>query len=122
MDVLVSIKKKTIILGCILTLIVFLITHKLELCLGIIIGCILSILNFKMIEFTASKAVKFSGKKQAIIYVLTNYLLKLPILILILAIIINISFWLFLGMLTGLIMINMVIYYHSIRLKTLLDK
>ncbi|MEK7275686.1 MAG: ATP synthase subunit I [Candidatus Desantisbacteria bacterium] len=117
MQILTDIKKTSIFLIVIL-LCIGLLSGKIHLFCGMLAGCVLSILNFHGLSVIAQKIVQFKDKRPAITFVIVNYMMKLVLITVILVIAIKISLLAFVGVLTGLMTVNMAILQQAFRLKT----
>ncbi len=120
MKILTDIRKCSIFLSLIL-LFIGLLSGKIYLFCGLLVGCILSILNFHGLSTVAQKIVQFKDKKPAITFMLMNYMMKLALATIILVIAIKINFLAFVGVLTGLMTINAAILQQAFRLKAVVD-
>ncbi|OIP40350.1 hypothetical protein AUJ95_04640 [Candidatus Desantisbacteria bacterium CG2_30_40_21] len=118
MKILTDIRKCSIFLAVILCLI-GLLSGKIYLFAGLSVGCMLSILNFHGLSMATQKIVQINDKKSAITFVIINYMAKLAVITIVLIIAIKISLLAFIGILTGLMTINMAILLQAFRLKTM---
>ena len=110
--------KCSIFLSLIL-LLIGLLSGKIHLFCGLLVGCMLSILNFHGLSMATQKIVQINDKKSAITFVIVNYMAKLAVITVILVIAIKISLLAFVGILTGLMIVNMAILRQAFRLKTM---
>ncbi|MFH1097958.1 MAG: ATP synthase subunit I [Candidatus Desantisbacteria bacterium] len=120
MKILTDIRKCSIFLAVIL-LLIGLLSGKIHLFVGLFVGCMLSILNFHGLSMAAQKIVQINDKKSAITFVIVNYMAKLAVITIILVIAIKISLLAFVGVLTGLMTINVAILLQAFRFKTVVD-
>lgn len=120
MRILTDIRKCSIFLAGIL-LLIGLLSGKIYLFCGLLVGCVLSILNFHRLQIAAQKIVQCNDKKPAITFIILNYMMKLAVITIILVIAIKISLLAFVGILTGLMTINIAILGQAFRLKEVAD-
>lgn len=116
LKILTDIRKCSIFLAVILCLIGFL-SGKIHLFAGLFVGCMLSILNFHGLSMATQKIIQINDKKSAITFVIVNYMAKLAVITIVLIIAIKISLLAFIGILTGLMTINMAILLQAFQLK-----
>ncbi len=117
LKILTDIRKCAIFLSLIL-LCVGLLSGKIYLFCGLLVGCLLSILNFHGLSTVAQKILQFKDKRPAIAFMLINYMMKLALITIILVIAIKINLFAFVGVLTGLMTINAAILQQAFRLKS----
>lgn len=115
LKILTDIRKCSIFLSVIL-LLIGLLSGKIHLFCGLLAGCLLSILNFHGLSTTAQKIVQIKDKKPAITFIILNYTMKLALITIILIVAIKISLLAFVGVLTGLMIINVAILKQAFRL------
>ncbi|MBI4778198.1 ATP synthase subunit I [Candidatus Desantisbacteria bacterium] len=114
MKILTDIRKCAIFLSLIL-LFIGLLSGKIYLFCGLLVGCMLSILNFHGLSTIAQKIVQFKDKKPAITFIILNYTMKLAVITVILVIAIKINLLAFVGVLTGLMTVNLSILGQAFR-------
>lgn len=93
-----QITKTTWILIAIISLI-SLLTRSVSIILGVIIGSLLGLLNFKLLSLTTKKAL---SSKRAKLYIFTSYIVRLSLLGLVLVLILSIKVINFIAVLVGL--------------------
>jgi hypothetical protein len=120
LKILTDIRKCSIFLSLIL-LSIGLLSGKVYLFCGLLVGCMLSILNFHGLSTVAQRIVQFKDKKPAITFIIINYMMKLIVITIILVIAIKINLLAFVGILTGLMTINITILGQAFRLKAVVD-
>lgn len=102
-------------------LLIGLLSGKIHLFCGLLVGCALSMLNFHGLSIVAQKIVQFKDKNPAITFIILNYTMKLALITIILIVAIKISLLAFVGVLTGLMTINIAILQQAFRLKEATD-
>lgn len=104
--------KKMIIIAIILLVLIFFIDDKIAYIQGLIGGVLYSILNFKVLAYTTTKAV-FMTRTKAIALTISSYIVRYLLTGLVLVSVVLYSNTMFLGTVLGMLILKIAIYISS---------